>query len=56
VSPSAAEGNGIEVCPEAEVGFGDGKSKAGVVISVVASGDEKEAGVEAWNVASRSGV
>lgn len=53
VSPSEAEGRGIDVCPN--VGLGKGRSKTGVVIDSVITGDENEEGVDACSVASRSG-
>lgn len=50
------EAEGIDAGPPAEVGFGDGISKPGVMIASVAAGNEDEEGVEACSVASRSGV
>ncbi len=56
MSPSEAAGKGTDVCPDADVEFGNGGSKTGVVIDSVTPGDENEEGVEACSVASRSGV
>ena len=56
VSPSEADGKGIDVCPDIELGFGEGISKTGVAIVSVAAGDESEEGVEACSVASKSGA
>lgn len=57
VSPSAGEGAGTGVLSaEEEVGFGAGRSKAGVAPGWVPAGDEDEEGVEACSVANRSGV
>ena len=46
----------MDVCPDANVGFGEGKLKTGVVIASVTAGDENEEGVEACSVANKSGV
>jgi hypothetical protein len=58
VSPSEAEGNGTDACPDGapDAGFGEGRSETGVVIDSVTAGDEDEEGVEACSVASRSGA
>jgi hypothetical protein len=56
VSPSEADGKRTDACPDADVEFGDGRSKTGVVIDSVVTGDEDEEGVDAWSVASRSGA
>jgi len=46
----------MDSCPDADVGFGEGKLETGVTIASVAAGDKSEEGVEACNVANRSGV
>jgi len=46
----------MEVCPDANVGFGDRKLETGVARDSVAAGDKSEEGVEACSVANRSGV
>ena len=56
VRASAAEGAGIDRCPEDNVGFGEGRFGTGVAIASGAAGDESEEGVEACSVANRSGV
>ena len=58
MSLSDAEGRGTDVCPDGapKVGFGDGRSKIGLAIDSVTEGDEKEEGVDACSVASRSGA
>jgi len=55
---SDEEGEGMDVCGDVDkdVGKGVGKLKMGVVIASGTAGDENEEGVEACNVANRSGV
>ena len=53
VSWSAEEGAGID---DLLVGFGVGKSKPGVASESAVAGEANPSGVEACNVANRSGV
>jgi hypothetical protein len=46
----------MDVCPDADVGLGEGKPKTGVAMDSVTTGDVDEEGVEACSVANRSGV
>jgi hypothetical protein len=59
VNWSDEDGGGIELCPD-DVDKVEGTSveklKSGVASSSVGAGDESEEGVEACNVANRSGV